>query len=77
MLKFKKKINIFVQARTLNMTRHANIRALKRLTWKYKTYNKSSNYIQIQGRSQDFSKGGGDHTGSKNIVMAFSPRYIV
>ena len=29
-----------------------------------------------QGRSQDFSKGGG-HTGSNNIVMAFSPWYIV
>ena len=30
----------------------------------------------VQGRSQDFSKGGGD-TGSNNIVMAFSPRNIV
>ena len=30
-----------------------------------------------QGRSQDFSKGGGGHTGSNNIVMAFSPRNIV
>ena len=29
----------------------------------------------VQGRSQDFSKGG--HTGSNNIVMAFSPRNIV
>ena len=30
------------------------------------------------GRSQDFSKGGGGgHTGSNNIVMAFSPRNIV
>ena len=29
----------------------------------------------IQGRSQDFSQGG--HTGSNNIVMAFSPRNIV
>ena len=28
-----------------------------------------------QGRSQDFSNGG--HTGSNNIVMAFSPRNIV
>ena len=36
----------------------------------------------MQGRSQDFSKGGGGgggggHTGSNNIVMAFSPRNIV
>ena len=31
----------------------------------------------LQGRSQDFSKGGGGHTGSNNIVMAFSPRNIV
>ena len=31
-----------------------------------------------QGRSQNFSKGGGGgHTGSNNIVMAFSPRNIV
>ena len=32
-----------------------------------------------QGHSQDFSKGGGGggHTGSNNIVMAFSPRNIV
>ena len=30
-----------------------------------------------QGCSEDFSKGGGGHTGSNNIVMAFSPRYIV
>ena len=29
-----------------------------------------------QGHSQDFSKGGA-HTGSNNIVMAFSPRNIV
>ena len=30
------------------------------------------------GRSQEFSKGGGGgHTGSNNIVMAFSPRNIV
>ena len=32
----------------------------------------------VQGRSQDFSNGGGGgHTGSNNIVMTFSPRYIV
>ena len=31
----------------------------------------------LQGRSQDFSKGGGGHTMSNNIVMAFSPRNIV
>ena len=32
----------------------------------------------IQGRSQDFSKGGGGgHTVSNIIVMAFSPRNIV
>ena len=31
--------------------------------------------LSVQGRSQDFSKGG--HTGSNNIVMAFSPRNIV
>ena len=31
----------------------------------------------MQGRSQDFSKGGVGHTGSNNIVMAFSPRNIV
>ena len=31
--------------------------------------------LGVQGRSQDFSKGG--HTGSNNIVMAFSPRNIV
>ena len=30
----------------------------------------------MQGRSQDFQRGGG-HTGSNNIVMAFSPRNIV
>ena len=31
-----------------------------------------------QGRSQDFSKGGGGgHTEPNNIVMAFSPRNIV
>ena len=31
-----------------------------------------------QGRSQDFSKrGGGGHTRSNNIVMAFSPQNIV
>ena len=30
-----------------------------------------------QGRSQDFSKGGGGHTVSNIIVMAFSPRNIV
>ena len=29
----------------------------------------------LQGCSQDFSKGG--HTGSNNIVMLFSPRNIV
>ena len=35
-------------------------------------------YRRLQGRSQDFSKGGGGgHTGSNNIVMAFSPRKIV
>ena len=35
-------------------------------------------YVKSQGRSQDFSKGGGGgHTGSNNIVMAFSPRNIV
>ena len=33
------------------------------------------NLFNDQGRSQDFSKGG--HTGSNNIVMAFSPRNIV
>ena len=32
-------------------------------------------YGRIQGRSQDFSKGG--HTESNIIVMAFSPRNIV
>ena len=31
----------------------------------------------MHGRSQEFSKGGGGHTGSNNIVMAFSPRNIV
>ena len=32
----------------------------------------------MQGRSQDFSKGGGGgHTVSNIIVMAFSPRNIV
>ena len=32
----------------------------------------------VQGRSWDFSNGGGGgHTGSNNIVMAFSPRNIV
>ena len=30
-----------------------------------------------QGRSQDVSKGGGGHTVSNIIVMAFSPRNIV
>ena len=34
-------------------------------------------YVKSQGRSQDFSKGGGGHTGSNNLVMAFSPRNIV
>ena len=36
-------------------------------------------YNELEGRSQDFSKGGGGggHTGSNNIVMAFSPRNIV
>ena len=34
-------------------------------------------YLPLQERSQDFSKGRGDHTGSNNIVMAFSPRNIV
>ena len=34
-------------------------------------------FKHLQGRSQDFSKGGGGHTGSNNIVMAFSPRNIV
>ena len=34
-------------------------------------------YVKSQGRSQDFSKGGGGHTGSNNIVMAFSPQNIV
>ena len=37
--------------------------------------------IQIQqkeqGRSQDFSKGGGGHTVSNIIVMTFSPRNTV
>ena len=37
----------------------------------------ASNCRLGQGRSQDFSKGGGGHTGSNNIVMAFSPRSIV
>ena len=32
---------------------------------------------QVQGRSQDFSKGGGGHTLSNIILMAFSPRNIV
>ena len=33
---------------------------------------------KLEGRSQDFSKGGGGgHTGSNNIVMAFSPRNII
>ena len=32
----------------------------------------------LEGRSQNFSKGGGGgHTGSNIIVMAFSPRNIV
>ena len=31
----------------------------------------------MQGRSQDFSKGGGGHTVSNIIVMAFSPRNVV
>ena len=31
--------------------------------------------LTVQGRSQDFSKGG--YPGSNNIVMAFSPRNIV
>ena len=30
-----------------------------------------------QGRSQDFSKGGGGHTVSNIIVMAFSSRNII
>ena len=30
-----------------------------------------------QGRSQDFSKGGGGHTVSNMIVMAFSSRNII
>ena len=34
--------------------------------------------VASQGRSQDFSKGGGgDHTVSHIIVMAFSPRNII
>ena len=33
--------------------------------------------MDVQGRSQDFSKGGGGHTVSNIIVMAFSPRNIV
>ena len=33
--------------------------------------------LQLQGRSQDFLKGGGSHTLSNIIVMAFSPRNIV
>ena len=33
--------------------------------------------LSLQGRSQDFSKGGGGHTVSNIIVMAFSPRNIV
>ena len=32
---------------------------------------------ESQGRSQDFSKGGGGHTVSNNMVMALSPRNIV
>ena len=33
---------------------------------------------RIQGHSQDFSNGWGvGHTGSNNIVMAFSPQNIV
>ena len=35
------------------------------------------NVYVIQGCSQDFSKGGGGHTGSNNIVMAFPPRNTV
>ena len=31
----------------------------------------------MQGRGQDFSKGGGGHTVSNIIVMAFSPQNIV
>ena len=31
----------------------------------------------LQGRSQDFSKGGGGHTVSNIIVIAFSPRNII
>ena len=33
--------------------------------------------LKRQGRSQDFSKGGGGHILSNIIVMAFSPRNIV
>ena len=35
--------------------------------------------LRVQGRSQDFSKGGGGggHTVSNIIVMAFSPRNIL
>ena len=43
------------------------------------SYLESEGNVEITGRSQDFSKwgGGGGHTGSNNIVIAFSPRYIV
>ena len=54
----------------------------QRLTFKNFTFHivsVISHAVQLaQGRSQDFSKeGGGGHTGSNNIVMAFSSRYIV
>ena len=46
-------------------------------TWLYSTFTGQQNWTRtFQGRSQDFSKGGG-HTGLNNIVMAFLRRNIV
>ena len=46
----------------------------ERFANRVEVYNKRT----FQGRSQDFSRGGGgDHTVSNIIVMAFSPRNIV
>ena len=51
--------------------------------WKFPRKNYSQLYLNghlskhWQGRSRDFSKGGGGHTGSNNIVMAFAPRNSV
>ena len=39
--------------------------------------NLSSMLIHIRGVARIFQRGGGGHTGSNNIIMAFSPRYIV